>query len=185
MNNPYSIIDNSVMMGTNVKIGRFCIIESNVEIGNDVVIGDYSIVHNSSKIGNGTRMGTHNKIGANVTIGENCSFTSYCEIRDNCLLGNRIKMGSRCTLSAGIIVEDDVTIKYSFVFTDTPNLKKDNNKIIGTIQKGARVGANVTILPGVIIGQNTEIGACSQIRHNVPDNEVWYGNPAKFFKKVE
>jgi acetyltransferase-like isoleucine patch superfamily enzyme len=81
-------------------------------------------------------------------------------------------------------VEDQVNIKYSFVLTDTPNLKKDNKKLVGVLKEGSRFGANVTIMPGVIIGKNAEVGACSQVRHNVPDNEVWYGNPAKLFKKI-
>jgi acetyltransferase-like isoleucine patch superfamily enzyme len=38
-------------------------------------------------------------------------------------------------------------------------------------------------MPGLVIGRYAEIGACSQVRHNVPDNEIWYGNPAKFYKK--
>jgi UDP-2-acetamido-3-amino-2,3-dideoxy-glucuronate N-acetyltransferase len=37
-------------------------------------------------------------------------------------------------------------------------------------------------MPGFNIGKNTTIGACSQIRSDVNDNEVWYGNPAKYFK---
>jgi len=40
-------------------------------------------------------------------------------------------------------------------------------------------------MPGITVGKNSEIGACSQVRHDVPDNEIWYGGPAKFFKKVD
>jgi acetyltransferase-like isoleucine patch superfamily enzyme len=39
-------------------------------------------------------------------------------------------------------------------------------------------------MPGITIGENSEIGACSQVRHDVPPNEIWYGNPAKFYKQV-
>lgn len=179
-----SLVASSAMIGKNAKIGRFCIVEDNVVIGDEVAIGDYSIIQRDSKIGSRTVMGTHNKIGISVHIGELCRFTSYCEIRDHCHVGNRVKMGSRCTLSAGIIVEDNVNIKYSFVFTDTPDLSHDNSKKTGIIKENARLGANVTILPGVTVGKNAEIGACSQVRHDVPDNEIWYGNPATFFKKV-
>jgi acetyltransferase-like isoleucine patch superfamily enzyme len=94
-------------------------------------------------------------------------------------------MGSRGTLSATTIVADDVIMKYSFVVTDTPDLGRDKDKKVGTLQRGSRFGANVTIMPGVNIGENSEIGACSQVRNDVPDNEVWYGNPARFFKKRE
>ncbi len=184
MDNSYSIISASAIIGVNVKIGRFCIIEDEVQLGNNVVIGDYSIIQSGSRIGNGTNLGTYTKIGRDVKTGIDCKSNSYCEIRDNSILGDRVNMGSRCTISAGTIVENDVNIKYSFVVTDTPDLSKDNEKNVGILREGSRFGANVTIMPGVTIGKNSEIGACSQVRHNVPDNEIWYGNPAKFYKKI-
>ena len=92
-------------------------------------------------------------------------------------------MGSRGTLSANTVVEDNVVMKYSFVVTDTPILSKGKEKKVGVLKKGSMFGANVTIMPGVNIGENAEIGACSQVRHDVPDNEIWYGSPAHFLKK--
>lgn len=179
-----SIISPEATLGQNVSIGRFCIIEDGVNIGANVCIGDYSLVLSGSSIGDESNIGTYNKIGRNVVIGKYCCFTSYCEIRDSCILGNYVSMGSRCTLSAGTTVEDDVTIKYNFVYTDTPVLSKNEVKKVGILKKGSRYGANVTIMPGVTIGKNSEIGAWSQVRHDVPDNEVWYGSPAKFYRKV-
>ena len=38
------------------------------------------------------------------------------------------------------------------------------------------------IMPGVMVGENSVVGACSQVRKDIPDNEIWYGNPAKFYK---
>ena len=177
-----SIVSQKTKLATTVKIGRFCIIEDNVELCENVVIGDYSLISEGSKIGANTKVGTYAKIGKNVSIGAGCSFTSYCEIRDNCVLGDRVKMGSRCTLSAGTIVEEDVNIKYSFVATDTADLSKNDIKSIVTLKKGSMYGANVTIMPGLTIGSMAEIGACSQVRHDVPDYEIWYGSPAKYFK---
>jgi acetyltransferase-like isoleucine patch superfamily enzyme len=44
------------------------------------------------------------------------------------------------------------------------------------------IGANVTLMPAKSIGSNCIIGACSQVRNDIPDNEVWYGSPAKKLK---
>jgi len=118
-------------------------------------------------------------------MGVNCRFTAFCEVRDNCKLGNNISMGSRGTLSANTIVEDDVIMKYAFVVTDIPVVGQEQVKSVGTLKKGSRFGANVTIMPGVFVGENAEIGACSQVLNNVPDNQIWHGNPAKFFKKAK
>ena len=179
-----SIISEKSSIAKRVKIGRYCIIEDSVELKEGATIEDYAMVMQGSVIGENTRVGTYTKIGNNVVIGSNCSFTSFCEIRDNCRIGNRVIMGSRGTLSAGTVVEDDVIMKYSFVVTDTPDLTKNDQKIVGVLHKKSRFGANVVIMPGVNIGENAEIGACSQVRKNVPANEVWFGIPAKFYKKV-
>ena len=94
-------------------------------------------------------------------------------------------MGSRCTISANAIIGSNVTVKYSFVLTDTPDLKQGDVKNVGAIGDGTLIGANVCLMPGFSIGKNCIIGACSQVRSQVLDNEIWYGNPAKFFKKNE
>ena len=182
-NYPFSSVSGSAHISGNAQIGKFVVIEENVEIASGCVIEDFALIQAGSKIGSNTKVGTYSKIGRNVVVGAGCSFTAYCEIRDGCHLGDKVSMGSRCTLSAGTIVEDEVIMKYSFVVTDTPVLSRNNEKIVGRLKRGSRFGANVVIMPGVTIGANAEIGACSQVRHDVPDNEVWFGVPAKFHRK--
>ncbi|MNZ46958.1 dTDP-3-amino-3,6-dideoxy-alpha-D-galactopyranose 3-N-acetyltransferase [compost metagenome] len=177
-----SIVSDKARIGEGVVVGRFCIIEDDVEIEEGAVIEDYAMVLKGAKIGRNTKVGTYTKIGKNVIIGDYCSFTSFCEIRDNCQIGNHVTMGSRGTLSANTIVEDDVVMKYAFVVTDTPDLTKNDEKSVGKLKKGSRFGASVVIMPSVTIGENSEIGACSQVRKDVPDNQVWFGIPAKYYR---
>jgi acetyltransferase-like isoleucine patch superfamily enzyme len=92
-------------------------------------------------------------------------------------------MGSRCTISANAVIGNDCLIKYSFVLTDTPNLEENDIKQVKGVGHGSMIGANVTLMPNTSIGNNCVIGACSQVRDNVPDNEIWFGNPAKPYKK--
>jgi UDP-2-acetamido-3-amino-2,3-dideoxy-glucuronate N-acetyltransferase len=159
-----SVISEKAQIGKNVKVGHFCIIEDDVEIGDNTTIGNYCIVKKGAK------------------IGSDCKFTAYCEIRDNVTVGNKTTFGSRCTISANATIGESVTIKYGFVLTDTPVLEKGDEKVVGFIGDGTLIGANVTLMPGFNIGKNATIGACSQVRNNVGDNEVWFGNPAKLFK---
>lgn len=179
----YVKIDNDVVVGDNVILENFVVLRSGTRIGDNVTVENYAMILSCSAIGSGSKIGTYTKIGENVIIGTNCQFTSFCEIRDKCNLGNNVAMGSRGTLSAGTTIEDDVIMKYSFVVTDTPVLSKGKEKKVGVLKKGSMFGTNVSIMPGVNIGEYAEIGACSQVRHDVPDNEIWYGNPATFFKK--
>lgn len=154
-----------VKLGENVNIHPLALVEDNVEIGDNTSIGPFCIVREGAK------------------IGSNCKFTAYCEIRNNVIIGNNTSFGSRCTISANAEIGNNVTIKYSFVLTDTPNLEEGDVKSVGKIGDGTLIGANVTLMPGFNIGKNAIIGACSQVRANVGDDEIWYGNPAKLFKK--
>lgn len=53
-----------------------------------------------------------------------------------------------------------------------------------TIKNGAWIASGVIILPGVTIGENAVVGAGSVVTHDIPDNEMWFGNPARFHKKL-
>lgn len=159
------MISEKVKIGTDTFIHPLAYVEDDVIIGDNCHIGPFCIIRNGVKIGN------------------NCRFTAYCEICNNVQIGNNTAFGSRCTISANAVIGDNVVIKYSFVLTDTPDLEEGNLKSVGIIGDGTLIGANVTLMPGFNIGKNCIIGACSQIRNNVGDNEIWYGNPAKFYKK--
>jgi acetyltransferase-like isoleucine patch superfamily enzyme len=180
-----SFVSEKATLGADVRIGRFCIVEDGVELADGVVLEDYAMVLAGARIGARTKIGTYTKIGRDVRIGADCSFTSFCEIRDKCQLGDRVLMGSRGTLSAGTVVEDEVVMKYAFVVTDTPDLTKNNEKSVGRLKRKSRFGASVVIMPSVTIGENAEIGACSQVRKDVPDNQVWFGTPAKYYRDVD
>src|SRR3954465_2267888 len=180
-----SYVSPNATLGAGVTIGRFCIVEDGVTLADGVVLEDYAMVQAGARIGARTKIGTYTKIGRDVRIGEDCSFTSFCEIRDGCELGNRVLMGSRGTLSAGTVVEDEVGMKYAFVVTDTPDLTKNDQKSVGRLKRRSRFGASVVIMPSVTIGENAEIGACSQVRKDVPDHQVWFATPAKYYREVD
>ena len=143
-----------------------------------------AIIGENVKLGEQVKIGCFVVIGNNVEMKENVSIKPFCEIRDGCKIGNNVSFGSRCTLAEDTIVKDNVIIKYGVVATNTPNLEK-SKRTPCELREGSKFGANVTLMPGVTIGRNSEIGACSQVRHDVPDNEIWYGSPAKFFKKID
>lgn len=179
---PNSLIADSASISPHASIGNFCIIEDNVVIEDGVRIGDYVTVRQGSRIGKNTKIGAYCMFGRRVSVGASCSFSSYCEIRDDCRLGSEVIMGSRGTLSAGTVVDNDVIMKYAFVATDTPDITRNDEKSVGRIKRGARIGALVVLMPGLTVGENAVIGACSQVRKDVPDNEVWFGIPARFYR---
>lgn len=156
-------IATTAKIGANVKLGKFVVIEDDVVIGDNTIIGDFSLIQKGAK------------------IGKNCVLKAYNEVRENVVIGDGSSFGSRCTLCSETIIGSDVDVKYGFV-TTTLDFKKNIDLRAGTVGDNALVGVNVTLMPGASIGKNALIGACSQVRDTVGDNEAWFGNPAKFYK---
>jgi len=142
-----------------------------------------ALIEDGVTIGKNTKIGPFCIVRKGAIIGENCKFTAYCEIRENVKIGNGTTFGSRCTISANAVIGKNVVIKYGFVLTDTPDLAEGEKKVVGCIGDESLIGANVTLMPGYNIGKGSVIGACSQVRNNVGDFEVWFGNPAKQYRK--
>jgi len=176
-----NVIADDFLHGENFKIGNFCIIEKGVNIGDNVTIGNYTMIQAGAKIDNQTTVGNFCSIGKNVHIGNNVTIKSYCEIRTNVKIGDKSSFGSRCTLCADTIIGENVNVKYGFV-TTTMDFKEKKDLVAGAVASNSIIGANVILMPGASIGRNAVIGACSQVRSVVGDNEVWFGSPAKFYK---
>lgn len=158
-------------------------ISDKAKIHSTAVIHPLALIEEDVIIDENTKIGPFCIVRKGAKIGSNCKFTAYCEIREDVIIGDNTSFGSRCTISANAEIGKDVTIKYGFVLTDTPDLTEGDKKVVGKIGNGSLIGANVTLMPGFSIGQNSIIGACSQVRSEVGNNEVWFGNPAKFFRK--
>lgn len=112
-------------------------------------------------------------------------------------IGNNVGMSSATLWAARrIVIEDDVMIGAGTIITDTdahslnPIHRKngeDKKYAISRdviIRKGAFIGARCFICKGVEIGENAVVGACSVVTKDIPANEIWAGNPAKFIRKI-
>ncbi len=111
-------------------------------------------------------------------------------------LGNNVGI-SNCVIICfeNISLEDNVMVGSSVQIYDSDhhslNLKKRlseedddiKNKSV-LLKNGCFIGANSIILKGVTVGENSIIGAGSVVTKDIPDNEIWAGNPAKFIRKL-
>lgn len=120
-------------------------------------------------------------------IGENCNICANVLIENDVVIGNNVTIKSGVQLWDGVVVEDGVFIGPNVTFTNDmyPRSKNSHWKLERIlIKKGASIGANATILPGVTIGENAMIGAGSVVTKDVPANTLWYGNPAQFVRYI-
>jgi acetyltransferase-like isoleucine patch superfamily enzyme len=119
-------------------------------------------------------------------IGDNCNINSHCFIENDVIIGNDVTIKCGVYLWDGIIIEDNVQVGPNVTFTNDkyPRAKQKFEIQRILIKKNASIGAGSVILGGVVIGENAMIGAGSLITKNVPDNQLWFGSPAKFVKKI-
>lgn len=139
----------------------------------------------SSKIGKNTRIWQYSVIMQGAIIGEDCNICAHTLIENDVLIGNRVTIKSGVYIWDGITIEDDVFIGPCVTFTNDklPRSKKYPEKFsVTVIKKGASIGANATILPGIIIGEGAMVGAGSVVTKDVPANATVIGNPARILR---
>ena len=112
------------------------------------------------------------------------------------IMGDRVKVGNHvsimynfvCMSRGGVVIEDDVSIAANTQIL-TNNHDEHEHRILlckpVIIKKNAWIGAGVTILPGVTVGENAIVGAGAVVTKDVPDNSVVVGVPAKVIKTVK
>ena len=125
-------------------------------------------------------------------IGENSSVQTplYVNIASNLHIGNNVSINPyfRCMTAGEIYIEDEVKIAMN-VSLITNNHDFYDREILTIkdirIKKNAWIGSGAIILPGITIGENAIVGAGSVVTHDVPDNTVVAGNPARIIKELE
>ncbi len=141
----------------------------------------------STRIGAGTNVWQFVVILPGAQIGSDCNVCSHCFIENDVLVGDRVTIKSGVQLWDGVTLEDDVFVGPNACFTNDlyPRSKQYPQAFLRTlVKRGASIGANATILPGVVIGQKAMVAAGSVVTRDVPDFAVVAGNPA-VVKKIQ
>ena len=146
------------------------------------------------------------KLGLNVTIhaftnlygceiGDDSKIGTFVEVQKGVKVGKRCKISSHSFLCEGVLIEDDVFIGHHVVFTNdkfpratkedgSPQTDSDWKTERTIVRKGASIGSGSTLLPGIIIGEGTMVGAGSVVTKNVAPQTVVAGNPARELKAL-
>jgi UDP-2-acetamido-3-amino-2,3-dideoxy-glucuronate N-acetyltransferase len=123
----------------------------------------------------------------NAKIGSNTNINCHVFIENDVIIGDNVTIKSGVQVWDGIVIEDNVFVGPNVTFTNDlfPRSKVHDVVFAKTIiKRGGTIGANATILGGVTIGENAMIGAGSVVTKDIPDNELWVGNPARFVRKI-
>jgi len=120
---------------------------------------DWPTIENGATIGDGTRIGQNTYIGMNVKIGKNCRIMQHVTICKDAIIGDNVFIGPNTTL---------LNDKYPPTQVSQPPV----------VESHAVIGGGATLCPGVVVGFRSVVGAGSNVTRDVPDEEVWIGNPA-------
>lgn len=120
-------------------------------------------------------------IWGNPDIGKGTKIAAFVEIGRGVIIGKNCKIEAFTFIPPGVEIEDNVFIGPHVCFTNDKNPKAQGKweQKQTLIKRGASIGANSTILPGLIIGEGATLGAGSVLTKDLPPNETWVGNPAR------
>lgn len=142
----------------------------------------------SINIGSGTRISAFAHVLPKAVVGNDCNVCDGVFIENDVKVGDRVTIKCGVQLWDGITIEDDVFIGPNVTFTNDkyPRSKRDPTEFLKTkVCRGASIGANSTILPGITIHKEAMIGAGAVVTKDVPPYAKVVGNPAKIVGYVD
>lgn len=180
------------------------------EVGPFVILGqpfrNMGDQERSTVIGDRATLRSHTVIYAGTTIGDDFQTGHGALIRERCTIGSNVSIGSGTVVEFFVVIEDEVRIhsqafipEYSHleqgcwlgpnvVLTNAKYPQSSNVKeeLAGPrVCRGAKIGANATLLPGIVVGRDALVGAGSVVTRDVEEGVVVAGNPARTIGSVD
>lgn len=154
-----------------------------MNLGQDYFAHPTAVLDDNVQIGKGTKIWHFSHIMSCSRLGQNCNIGQNVVISPGVVLGENVKVQNNVSVYTGVTCEDDVFLGPSVVFTNILNPRSAINRkadyIKTVVKKGATIGANSTILCGIIIGEYAFVGAGSVVTKTVLPYALIYGNPAR------
>ncbi|MCD6381616.1 MAG: NTP transferase domain-containing protein [Candidatus Aenigmarchaeota archaeon] len=170
-----AVIKGPVHIGKNTKIMNHAVIKGPVWIGDNCIIGDHALIRDYTDIENNCIVGAHSEIARSV-LQEGVHIHSG-------FVGDSV-IGKNTRIGAGIVTAN-VRLDRNYIKVVVKNKGVDTKvKSLGTIVgSDVRIGINVSIMPGILIGRDSIIGPHTIVRENVPDNTLFYSKFESIIRK--
>ena len=142
-----------------------------------------AVIDAGARIGRGTRIWHWTHLMGGCIIGEDCNLGQNVFVADDVRIGDRCKVQNNVSLYTGVILEDEVFVGPSAVFTNVTNPRAAVNRrdayAATRVGRGGTIGANATIVCGVTLEPYAFIGAGAVVTADVPPFALMLGVPAR------
>lgn len=189
---PLSVVADGVRLGAGSVVEELCLIGRHgggeTVIGADATIRSHTVIYAGNRIGERFATGHHVLLRDANTIGDNVSVGSLSVVEHHVTIGDGVRIHSQCFIPEYSVLEEEAWIGPRVTLTNVPFPRcPDVSRCLKgvTVGRGARVGANVTILPGVRIGERALIGAGAVVTRDVAPGAVVVGPPARQVKTID
>lgn len=197
-------ISKTAIIHPHVRLGENCIVEDFAIIGApphgskpgdlETVIGDNAVIRSHTVIYAGNRIGRNFQTGNKTNIrelneiGDDVSIGTLSVVEHHVRIGNGVRIHTQVFVPEFTVLEDECWIGPNVVLTNAryPRSPRVKEELKGAmVKRKAKVGANATILPGIVIGADALVGAGAVVTKDVPEGSVVAGNPAKVIKTIK
>jgi acetyltransferase-like isoleucine patch superfamily enzyme/dTDP-4-dehydrorhamnose 3,5-epimerase-like enzyme len=136
----------------------------------------------SASVGRGTRVWAFAHVLPGARIGSDCNVCDGVFVEGGAVVGDRVTLKCGVQVWSGIHLEDDVFVGPNATFTNDPfprSRQWREELPVTTVRRGASIGANATVLPGIEVGAGAMVGAGAVVTTSVPPHAIVMGNPAR------
>lgn len=194
---PMSVVSPEVEFGPDCRVEELCIVgrhtgatggSTRTVIGARSVLRSHTVLYAGSVIGERFQTGHHVLVRESNTIGDDVSIGSLSVVEHHVTIGTGVRIHSQCFIPEYSVLEDGAWIGPRVTLTNAPFPRcPDVSQCLRGVhvERNARVGANVTILPGVRIGERALIGAGAVVTQDVAPGAVVVGNAARPVKSID
>ena len=162
LGHPYPDAEEPTVIGDDATIRSGTIVYADVQVGDDFTTGHDALVRERTHVGDDVTVGTKTVIDGTTTVGSRVSLQTGVYVPSHTTIGSDVFVGPRAVLT-----------------NDPYPIRQEVDLVGPVLEDHVSIGANVTLLPGVTVGERSFVAAGAVVTDDVPPETLAVGAPAR------